>query len=124
MIDSRKAKPLVIGVAIFAAAMFSGTTLVSVLSGNRVPHQCPRWGGIDPSRRFFTLNEGLQLRGQPVKYAKPARFENNSGRIAGIDLVVSGKFFIIVDWDVAPETGEPDLRWYDKDYYEEYLVPR
>lgn len=38
MIDSRKAKPLVIGVAIFAAAMFSGTTLVSVLSGNRVPH--------------------------------------------------------------------------------------
>ncbi len=108
---------------IFLLTLSLGIFAVGLLSSDdSAPHQCPRFD-IDNSRQFFTLEEGLEIKGQKIKYAKPAAFPDNAGRIAGLDFIEQDKFFIIVDWDATPEDGSQGLRWYDKDFYYEYLVP-
>jgi len=86
-------------------------------------HTCPRFGGIDPNERFFTLAEGKQLLGARVRYSPLSAFPDNKGRIAALDLIETDRFFIIVDWEITPDNGGPGLRWYSKDGYDRLLVP-
>lgn len=85
-------------------------------------HQCPRYEGIDPKERFYTFEEGKRLLGRRVRYAHPSQYPDNRGRVATLDMIISDKFFVVVDWDAAPEDGKPALRWYSRDTYERNLV--
>jgi hypothetical protein len=85
-------------------------------------HECPRFEGIDPSERFYTLEEGKRLLGRHVRYARASQYSQNAGRVASLDMIVSDKFFVVVDWDIAPDDGKPGLRWYSRDVYERDLI--
>lgn len=85
-------------------------------------HECPRFEGIDPSERFYTLEEGKRLLGRRVRYARASQYPKNAGRVASLDMIISDKFFVVVYWDVAPDDGKPGLRWYSRDAYEQYLI--
>lgn len=87
-----------------------------------VYHECPRFGGIDPSERFYTFEEGKRLLNRRVRYAHPSRHPENRGRVATLDMIVSDKFFVVVDWEAAPEDGKPALRWYSRDTFKRDLV--
>ena len=85
-------------------------------------HECPRFEGINPSERFYTLEEGKRLLGHHVRYARACQHPQNTGRVASLDMIISDKFFVVVDWDIAPDDGKPGLRWYSRDSYERDLI--
>ena len=99
---------------------FSSFQLVSPTASKN--HQCPRYAGIDPAERYFTLEEGKRMIGKKVKFIRQANFPENNGRIAGLDLIDNDKFFAIVDWNITPDTGIEGLRWYSKDYIDADFV--
>ena|ERR1041384_8187853 len=85
-------------------------------------HQCPRFAGINPTERFFTLAEGKEKLGRRVHYAHPAPYPQNSGRVVSLDMIISDKFYVIIYWDVTPHEGTSGLRWYSRDDYERNLI--
>lgn len=85
-------------------------------------HECPRFGGINPSERFFTLAEGKEKLGRRVQYAQPTSFPQNSGRVISLDLIIADKFFVDIYWDATPHEGTSGLRWYSRDDYEKYII--
>lgn len=85
-------------------------------------HECPRFEGINPSERFYTLEEGKRLLGRRVRYARASQHPQNAGRVASLDMIISDKFFVVVYWDITPDDGNPGLRWYSRDAYERDLI--
>ncbi len=85
-------------------------------------HECPRWGNIDPSRKFYTFAEGKELMGRRVRSADPSSFPNNVGRVVSVDMIEKDKFYVVIYWEVAPDDGRYGLRYYDRDYYENNLI--
>ena len=85
-------------------------------------HECPRFEGINPSERFFTLAEGKERLGRRVRYAHPTAYPQNSGRVVSLDMIVSDKFFIVIYWDATPHEGASGLRWYSRDNYERNII--
>ncbi len=109
--------------SVFILTLSLGILASGFLSfGKSVPHQCPRYAVSDPNTRFFTLEEGKSLIGKRVRWANESQFPNTSGRIAGLDLVVTDKFYVIVYWYNAPHTGGEGLRRYSKDDFERLVI--
>ncbi len=85
------------------------------------PHECARFY-VRPGERFFTLDEGKKLLGRRVHWVKPSPYPNNTGRVVLIDMVVSDKFYVVVDWDISPDKGEHRLAWFNRDEYEKMIA--
>jgi len=114
-----------LGLAFFTITCAIGTAVTSLpVTESWFPHHCPRWGDIDPSRRFYTLAEGREItkRRVRVRSAEPSSFPNNIGRVVSLDMIEPDKFFVVVYWEVSPDDGEYSLRYYDRDYYENNLI--
>jgi hypothetical protein len=109
--------------ASFALACMVGVGVTFLSSARwRFQHECPRFEGINPSERFFTLAEGKERLGRRVRYAHPTPYPQNSGRVISLDMIVSDKFFIVIYWDATPHEGTSGLRWYSRDDYERNIV--
>lgn len=107
----------------FSFSCFLGIMITALpFSSWETKHQCPRFGGVDFSKNYFTPEQGTQIWGRRVRFAHDSPFPNNSGRVAGLDMIIPNKYFVIIDWDITPDGGEPGLRWYSRDYYESNLV--
>lgn len=78
---------------------------------------CARFGGINPTERFFTLAEAKEKLGREVHYAQTTAYQS-TGRVVMWDMVSQDKFFAVVYWDACPDTGKPGVRHYSKDTYE------
>jgi hypothetical protein len=109
--------------ASFTLACVVGVGATFLLSARSwFDHECPRFEGINPSERFFTLAEGKEKLGRRVHYAQPTAYPQNSGHVVSLDMVVSDKFFIVIYWDATPHEGTSGLRWYSRDDYERNIV--
>ncbi len=105
----------------FLFALAIGVCFVSIpLKYSWFLQEKPRFYGINPAEKFFTLVEGKTKLHREVQYAKTTAYQN-TGRVVMLDMVSTDKFFAVVYWDAAPEDGKPGVRLYSKDRYEEVV---
>lgn len=107
--------------------IFALTFLVGFYTVKLSPEVCkfrrteqPRfanYAATDSKTKYFTLEEGKKLLGRKVYAKGETKFPYNHGRIAALDLVVTDKFLIIIDWEISPINGKPSLVWMNKDYF-------
>lgn len=110
-------------IGIFFITCVIGITATSSASlENWRHHECPRFGNIDPSERFFTFTEGKEKIGRIVHSKQSDSFPQNSGRAVSVDLVETNKFFVVVYWETSPEGDQHVLRYYSRDAYESILA--
>ena len=74
------------------------------------------------ARPLFTLEEGKQLLGKRVRAENSKLYPQNIGRIRHLEMVGQDKFFMMVDWEVAPDDGKESLRFYDKNDFRSLTV--
>jgi hypothetical protein len=103
-------------VFLFALSIGIGAAYVADSGGDECKNY-QRYGGIEPGRRFFSMQEARAKVRREVRYAKPTQYRSR-GRVISIDMVDAERFFAIVYWDESPEDGKPALRYYDKETYE------
>jgi len=105
----------------FLLALVIGICFVSIpLKSSWFHQEEPRFYGVNPALKFFTLAEGKTKLRREVRYAKPTAYQN-TGRVVMLDMVSTDKFFAVVYWDATPEDGKPGVRHYSKDGYEKLV---